>query len=124
MMKADPRPAPEQPTVYAKTSGRLQINGNGAMAALAPIAFTAVHAAPSARSGSALAWRRRCGGPQVRVRVRVREPVAAAAEGDQVVDLVGASLGAGVSVVDLEEACRSAARRPAAVAVAGQDLLA
>jgi hypothetical protein len=35
----------------------------------------------------------------------VRVAVAAAAEGDQVFDLVGASLGAGLSVVDLEEAC-------------------
>jgi hypothetical protein len=60
----------------------------------------------------------------VRVRVRVCEPVAAAAEGDEVVDLVGASQGAGLSVVDLEEACRSAAWRSAAMAVAGQDFLA
>lgn len=54
----------------------------------------------------------------------VPQPMAGSAEGDEVGRGVGAALGARFAVMDLQEARVDAARRPAVVAVAGQDLAA
>ena len=54
----------------------------------------------------------------------MRQAMAGAAQGDQVVRVIGAAFGARCEVVDLEEAGAVAAGGLALVAVAGQDLAA
>jgi len=56
--------------------------------------------------------------------VLVPEAMAGGAESGEVVGVVGAAVGSGREVVDLQETCAVAARGLALVVIAGQDLAA